>query len=128
MELLLKIIGIAFVAATCYVLLKSTQPQIGSLLMIAAGVLILFLLGDALVTIVTTLTNLGAKAGMDASVLSSLLKIVGIGYLTEYAVSLCRDADCVSLGKKIEFGGKIVILLSTLPLIENIVKLLEGIL
>ncbi len=126
MDLFIKILGIAFIGTTSYLLLRSTQPQISGLIVVAAGVLILLLLSDPILNVIQTLGMLGENSGLTKTVFSSLLKIVGIGYLTEYSVSLCDDCGCSSLGKKIELGGKIVILLSALPIITQIVDLIGG--
>lgn len=128
MTLFGKIIGVAFVAVTAYSLLRVEQPQIGRLLIVAAGCLILIILSDSISTVIRTVSYLGKNAGLSSSVFSSLIKIVGIGYLTEFSVSLCNDSDCSSLGKKIELGGKIVILLSAMPIITDIISLLEALL
>lgn len=128
MTLFGKIIGVAFVAVTAYSLLRVEQPQIGRLLIVAAGCLILIILSDSISTVIRTVSSLGKNAGLSSSVFSSLIKIVGIGYLTEFSVSLCNDSDCSSLGKKIELGGKIVILLSAMPIITDIISLLEALL
>ena len=128
MTLFGKIIGVAFVAVTAYSLLRVEQPQIGRLLIVAAGCLILIILSDSISTVIRTVSSLGKNAGLSSAVFSSLIKIVGIGYLTEFSVSLCNDSDCSSLGKKIELGGKIVILLSAMPIITDIISLLEALL
>ncbi len=126
MALFGKIIGVAFVAVTAYSLLRVEQPQIGRLLIVAAGCLILIILSDSISTAIRTVSSLGQNAGLSSSVFLSLIKIVGIGYLTEFSVSLCNDNDCSSLGKKIELGGKIVILLSAMPILTDIISLLEA--
>ncbi len=126
MELLGKIIGVAFVAVTAYSLLRVEQPQIGRLLIVAAGCLIVILLADPISSVIRTVSSLGKSAGLTSVVFSSLLKIVGIGYLTEFSVSLCNDNDCSALGKKIELGGKIIILLSAMPILTDTITLLEA--
>lgn len=128
MELLTKILGIAFVAVAAFSVLRTEQPQISRILIIAAGCLIVFLLVDPIATVIRTVSDLGKRSGLSTTVFSSLLKIVGIGYLTEFSVSLCNDSDCASLGKKIELGGKIIILLSAMPILTEIITLLEGLL
>ena len=128
MELFVKIVGIAFVAIAAYSLLRTEQPQIGRFIPIAAGCLILILLADPITTVIQTAKNIGSRSGLSSTVFTSLLKIIGIGYLTEFTVSLCNDSDCSSLGKKLELGGKITILLSSMPIINEIITLLEGLL
>ncbi len=128
MELFIKVIGIAFVAIAAFSILKTTQPPIGRFIPIAAGCLILVLLAAPISTVIRTAKDIGSRSGISSTVFTSLLKIIGIGYLTEFAVSLCNDSDSASLGKKVELSGKITILLSSLPIISEIITLLEGLL
>ena len=122
METFIKVIGIAFVAVTTYSLLKQTQPQFASVLIVAAGVLILIILTDHIKTALGFFGDIVRKTGIEQNVFSSVIKIVGIGYLTEYSVSLCEDSGCLSLSKKIELGGKLVILVSALPILTEIIR------
>ena len=128
MELFIKILGVAFVAVTAFSVIKTEQHQIGRFIPIAAGCLILVLLADPIATVIRTAKNLGSRSGLSTTIFTSLLKIIGIGYLTEFAVSLCNDSDCSSVGKKIELGGKLTILLSAMPILTEIITLLEGLL
>ena len=57
-----------------------------------------------------------------------LLKMTGIAILTEYAVSLCKDTGETAIASKIDFGGKIVLIALSIPVIsstlEGLTKLL----
>ena len=123
-----KIIGIAFIGLISYLLIKNTKPDIAPLLLISVGATMLILLSDTIVNVINVFTNLSSQAGLPENILSSLLKIIGIGYLTEYASELCKDSDCSSLGKKIELAGKLVILVSTLPIITSVIHTIEDLL
>lgn len=48
-----------------------------------------------------------------------LLKITGISILTEYAVSICKDSGESSIANKIDFGGKIIVISMSIPIISN---------
>ena len=122
MEIFFKVIGIAFVAIVSYSLIKTSQPQIASALIIASGVLILIILADSISSVVTFFGDIAEKTGIDKTVFSSVIKIIGIGYLTEYSLSLCEDSGCASLGKKIELSGKLVILISSMPILTQILR------
>ena len=66
------------------------------------------------------------KTGVDNALFALLIKIIGVGYLTEYSVSLCNDFDCASIGKKLAFAGKIVIFLMALPVVKTLIDLVIG--
>ena len=125
MEILFKVIGISFIAIICYAILKTTQPQISSLLLVVSGILILIILSDSILSIIGFFEEMTAKAGIGKNVFATLIKIVGVGYLTEYSVSLCEDNGCASLSKKIELGGKIAVLISSIPIITQIISMIE---
>ena len=42
--------------------------------------------------------------------------------------SVCEDLECVSIGKKVSFAGKIAIFLLALPIIENLINTVTEIL
>ena len=48
---------------------------------------------------------------------ASLIKIVGVGYLTEYASSVCSDGGATSIATKLRLYGKIVVFLMAAPLV-----------
>ena len=51
----------------------------------------------------------------------TLLKIIGIGYLTEYSASVATDAGCASVAQKLQLGGKIVIFLMSISIVTALV-------
>ena len=64
----------------------------------------------------------------DKSIFSNILKIMGVGYLAEFANNICIDGDCKSIGAKIIFAGKIAIMILALPIIKTLVNLIAEIL
>ncbi len=126
--ILYKIIGTAFVTVVCYNLLKNAQPGAATLAVTAAGILILIWLSDEIVNAIGFLRDFADKSGLQESVFSSLLKIVGIGYLTEYSASVCNDGGCSSLAKKIEISGKLIILISSFPILRSVATILTDLL
>ncbi|MDR0856703.1 MAG: hypothetical protein LBM78_04780 [Clostridiales bacterium] len=125
---ILKIIGIGLVTAVGYALLREQKPELAFLLAAAGGVLLLITVVDALVEVVFSLSAIASKTGLDGSVISSVLKIIGIGYLTEFAASLCEDMGVKNLSDKIATGGKIIVLFISLPIFTALINLIIGIL
>lgn len=61
------------------------------------------------------------KSGIDDRVFTAVLKIIGIGYLTEYSASVATDAGCASVAQKLQLGGKIVIFLMSISIVTALV-------
>ena len=57
-----------------------------------------------------------------------LLKITGISILTEYAVSICKDSGENSIANKIDFGGKIIVISLSIPIISTTLESLTNLL
>ena len=74
------------------------------------------------------LTNLANKTSINKDFIFLLIKITGIAFLTEFAVSICKDAGESAIATKIDMGGKVMIVAISIPIIssllETIVKIL----
>lgn len=84
---------------------------------------------EAFTSIGKTLEKLCASYGVSDAVLSAVLKILGLAYLTEFGVGLARDAGQSAIAANLELGGRVMILSCTLPsavaLLETGVSLLK---
>lgn len=57
-----------------------------------------------------------------------LVKITGIAFLSEFAVSLCKDSGEGAIASKIEMGSKIIIISMSIPIITSLLELVVKIL
>ena len=55
----------------------------------------------------------------------AILKIVGVGYLTEFSAGICEDYGAGSVGKKLQLSGKIAIFILAFPVIEAFINVVE---
>lgn len=124
----IKIIGVGLIALIIIVLLKQYKPEFVVYVSLIAGALIIFLVIDKLSGIVELLSNLSSKAGINNQFLGILLKITGIAFLTEFAVSICNDSGESAIANKIDLGGKIIIIAISIPIISALLELIIKIL
>ena len=57
-----------------------------------------------------------------------LIKITGIAFLSEFAVSICKDSGEAAIASKIEIGSKIIIISMSIPIISNLLEIILKIL
>ena len=74
------------------------------------------------------LRELRRLGGLDPEVCSIALKCAGIGLLTELIDLICADAGERAMGKALEVLGAATIVWLSLPLIRQILHLIEGVL
>lgn len=117
-----KIIGIGIVGAITVLLVKNTNKQFAPLIVLGVGIVILIVTVNALSQVMVGFQGIVDKTGIDSALYSSLLKIIGIGYITEYSASICNDLDCTSIGKKLGFAGKIAIFILALPIVNSLIE------
>ena len=125
---IIKIIGIAFVAVIIIVILKQYRPEFAIYASIIAGVLIIAMISGIMENIIKMITNIANKTSINSNFLMILIKITGIAILTEFAVSVCKDAGESAIASKVDIGGKVLIISLSIPiinaLIETIIKIL----
>jgi stage III sporulation protein AD len=59
--------------------------------------------------------------------LNTILKIIGIAYVTEFGAQVCRDAGEGAVAGKIEFAGKIMIMVMAVPIIALVLQTISRI-
>ncbi len=125
---IIKIIGVGFVAVIIAIILKQYKPEYAIYVSILAGGLILLFSMDKLAGIIQLLNNLANSSMLNSQFLAILIKITGIAFLTEYAVSVCKDAGETAIASKVDLGGKVIIIAISVPIIsallETVVKIL----
>lgn len=124
----IKIIGIGLLALIIIVILKQYKPEFAIYVSMIAGVLILVLAIQKLTGIINLLQSLANKTYINKSFLSILLKITGIAFITEFAISICSDAGEKAIASKIEIGSKVIIIAMSIPIITSLLELVIEIL
>lgn len=119
---IIRIIGIGIMALIIIIILKQYKPEFALYVTLIAGAIIIFLVLDKITGIINLLSNLSKKSGMNAQYLSILLKITGIAILTEFAVSICKDSGESAIASKVDFGGKIIIISMSIPIISGLLE------
>ncbi len=123
---IIKIIGIAFVTTIAAILIKSTKPELSFAITITGCIVILLFIMDALEGTISVFHIITKNTGVDNELIKILLKIVGVGYITEFASGILNDFGGNALSDKVILGGKIAIVVLALPIIENLLRLIQG--
>lgn len=92
------------------------------------GVFIFLYLIGKIEIVISVLEDLANRSGIPSIYLKTVLKIIGIAYIAEFGAQIVRDAGQESIASKIEFAGKVFILVMAVPIISVIVETVIGLL
>lgn len=120
----IKIIGVGLVSLIIIIILKQYKPEFALYVSLIAGVIILTMALAKISGIINLLRDISSKACINSQFLGILLKITGIAFLTEFAVSISNDCGESAIAHKIDLGGKVTMLAISLPIISSLLETL----
>lgn len=126
MQTFLHAAVIGLIAVIFVSLLKKRDGELAVVLSVAACAVIgavMFELAEPIITFLEKLRNLG---GMDKELMAPMLKVLGIGLLTQVSANVCTDAGQSAIAKLIEVAGGLFSVYLALPLLEAVLELLES--
>src|SRR5699024_4571632 len=123
---MIQIVTLGIIASILYLILKDMNETFAFLLIIITGLMIFLSIIDQIGVIIQLINSLGNKANIDGMYLETILKIIGIAYLTEIGANMTKDAGLESVATKIELSGKIVILIMAIPIITAVIEAILG--
>ena len=123
---IMKIIGVAFVTTVASVLLKNTKPELSFAVTVTGVIVILLFLVDSMQSTLTVFSSIAEMTCVENGLLKILLKIVGVGYLTEFGAGILNDFGSNAVADKVVLGGKITIVMLSLPVLESLLQLVRG--
>ncbi len=124
MEEVIKIIGIALIALIITIIIKQYRPEFAIYISLVAGVIILALVIGNLTNVINLLKDISTRSGINNKFLGILLKMTGIAILTEFAISICKDAGENAIASKVEIGSKVIIISLSVPIITNLLEVI----
>ncbi len=124
----MKVAAAAIISAVCAVVVRKQAPEVGLLLAVCAGVLILLYCSGALRAAVDFMDKLAQAGGLSAAVLTPVVKVTGIALVTRLAADFCKDAKEGALAAAVEMAGSALALVTVLPLMSAVLDMLTGLL
>ncbi len=128
MELYLQATAMVLVAVILVLLMGKQNRDISLVMTISVCCMICCSAVVFLEPVIAFLKDLRRIADLDSELITVLLKCAGIGFLSELTGLICADAGESSLGKALQFLSNGVILFLSLPLLRQLLSILEEVL
>ena len=127
MSIIYKIVMIGITSAFLSAVIKKSHPEYSVAISVATSLIIFFIISDSLQSAFESIERMIEKTNVEVSYLTSILKVIGIAYISEYTGAVLNDAGETAIAKKVEMAGKIVIFIVTIPVLSGLLDLILSI-
>ena len=121
---IVQIVVIGIIASILSITLKRHNPEISMVIGIVAGVIIVMIVMPKLGVVIDMFYRISQNTNLDKVYIAIVLKIIGIAYISEFGVQICKDAGEGAIASKIELVGKITIMLVSAPILVALMELI----
>ena len=108
--------------------LNGCRKDMAALLSLAVCVMVALVALQYVRPMLDFLEELEAIGSLDSHMVRILLKLLGIGLVSEVAVLACNDSGNASLGKSLQLLTMMVMMYHAIPLYRSLIALLQEIL
>lgn len=119
MNEIVKITATAIIGGILAMTVRQYSRPFGLLAALVTATAIFAFAADMLKDVMSGLNELIRETGINISYFMTVVKVVGIAYITQFGAEIMRDCGENSIASKTEFAGKICIMSLTLPIISD---------
>lgn len=123
----MKLVGLALISTILCLIIKKDRPEMAMFIGILTGIMILLSVTYKFNFIIESINELANKANIPTMYISLIIKLIGIAYLMEFAIQICKDCGEGNIATKLEFGGKIIVMTMSFPILISIIDMILNI-
>ena len=128
MSIFLKAVAGVLTAVILWLAVNKDNKGISTLLTLAVCIMVFFVCAYFLQPIIDFIHKLELLGELDEGLISIVLKVVGIGLLTEISAAICKDSGNESMGKSLQILSAVAAIWLSIPVFERLITLLDKIL
>lgn len=115
----------ALISAVICMTVSRSSAGFRLLISAAACAMILLRTSDELSGILSQIRSIFDESSLDHSYVMILIKGLGICYITNFAVSVCRDCGETAIASQTLLAGRIALLVISLPMLEDLIEIIK---
>jgi stage III sporulation protein AD len=119
---IVNIVGIGLIATLLILILQEQKTVVTFLLSLFVGIVIFLFIIGKIAEVIAMLQRLADQTKVNAVYFQTILKIMGIAYVTEFGAQIVRDAGQEAIASKIELAGKVLIMVLAIPIITVVIE------
>lgn len=118
---------VTVMAALMAVYFKSVKSEYGLFISIGICIVAMGFGVSKLKYFVDIVETIRSYIGLDSAYVETILKIIGISYVAEFASDVCKDCGYSSMANQVQVVGKLTVLCISMPIILALLETIDGI-
>jgi len=118
------IIGVGIVGTILSVTVKSYRQELGICVSLVTGIFIFLWAARGIGNVFSQLYEICENTGVNIAFFKAAIKMIAIAYITQFASEIAKDSGEGAIAKKIEFAGKVTVLVTMVPIIKNLIDVI----
>lgn len=123
-----QIAGLGIVASLVLLVLRKERPEMALVTALVAGLMLITLILPKIATVIMVFGDLANESGLEPLYFGIILKVLAISYIADFASAICRDAGEELMASRVEMAGKVLILVSALPIVQEVLNVIRSLL
>ncbi len=119
-------IGIMGVAGTLLAIqFKSGKSEYGIYISVVLSLIIFFSILGRLELMIGAMKEIGRYIRLDQAYIGTLIKMLGITYIAEFAAGICKDGGYQTIAAQIEIFGKLAVMVLSIPILMTLLNTIK---
>lgn len=119
-------IGVLGVAGTLLAIqFKSGKSEYGIYISVALSLIIFFCILGRLELMIDAMKEIGRYIRLDQAYIGTLIKMLGITYIAEFASGICKDGGYQTIAAQIEIFGKLAVMVLSIPILMTLLNTIK---
>ena len=128
MDIVGRVVILGIVASIICLIVRRGSPELGLVLAMVVALLALAFSIEIIGTILGFIDTIRETVRLPSTVLTPVLRTVGIGIITRLGADICKDAGQAAIASAIELSGTIAAIYVALPLMRAVFEMIGGLL
>lgn len=122
----IKIVMLGMTAVFLGIFLKEVKPEYSLYLSLAAGICIFSYMTGKLSYLFSSVLKIQEYLPLDVKYLTTLLKMIGVTYISQFSAGICKDAGYSAIAGQIEIFAKLYIMVLSMPVLLALMETIHG--
>lgn len=123
---MLKIAFIGLIGVILAIQFKGNKSEYGLYISLATSLIILFCVVDKLSVVIEAINKIQSYINLNTLYITTLVKIIGITYIAEFASGICKDAGHSAIAGQIEVFAKIAVMALSMPILIALLETIDS--
>lgn len=123
-----QIAGLGVIASLVLVLLRKERPELAVGAALVSGLLLFAAVLPRISAVISAFGGMASESGLEPLYFGIILKVLAISYVADFASAICRDAGEELMATRVELAGKVLILVSALPIVNEVLNVIRSLL